>query len=217
MSVKIGLLLTTHQVVFPGVQSILTIRDQAGQLLIQYARETDEPVGVVWHQGERLSPVGCRVQIQRIIGHDEQGGLLVAVKGVERFILKEVQYERRYPLGVVEWWPDVPAEISTSRRERLITQHIKWLEQTQQPLRLHVYEQIPFVSYLIAANVGLSQQQRQEILELASEADRIEWLLAYLSQELLQLEQMREVRQQVKSNGHFSQNPPILGSSNPEK
>ncbi len=201
-------LMFLETVLFPGQRMLVTVREESAAALIRYIMETGERFGVIWKEAK----VGCVARVERELGVDENGFIEVLVVGEERFRLREIRHERRYPMGVVEWIPEPVRRIHLPLRERAITQHIKFLEMTGKPLRLHIYEDVRRVSYVIAQQAGLTQAQRQHMLELASENERIAFLVRHFAQLLPRMEEVQLIRKKIRSNGHFKENPPILGS-----
>ena len=75
-------------------------------------------------------------------------------------------------------------------------------------VRPSLYENQSLLSYLIAPNAGLKPQQKQEILELLSESQRISYLILHFETLIPKVERMDEVRRKIQSNGHFKDFPP---------
>ncbi|GEM_PF-4057248 len=205
-------LLYLETVLFPGQRKVITLKDEASEALVRYVMETGERIGVLWKDAQ----VGCVARVERELGVDESGFMEVLITGEERFRLREVRHERRYPMGVVEWIPEPARRIHLPLRERAITQHIKFLELRGKPLRLHIYQDVRRVSYVIGQQAGLTQKQRQKLLELASENERIAFLVRHFAQVLPRMEEVQLIRRKIRSNGHFKENPPILGEDAPE-
>ena len=96
-----------------------------------------------------------------------------------------------------------PAEdVQRPLAERAITQHMRLLELAGRAIRPSLYT-TPFVSYVIAHNAGLTNGQKQEVLELLTENLRIAYLVAHLEALIPRVEKEEDTRRKVQSNGHF--------------
>jgi RecA/RadA recombinase len=65
------------------------------------------------------------------------------------------------------------------------------------------FTDLPFVSFAIASLTGLSLPERQMILEIASEKERLESLDIFLTDSVTKLAAKEAIEERVKTNGHF--------------
>jgi uncharacterized protein VirK/YbjX len=65
-------------------------------------------------------------------------------------------------------------------------------------------QQQELLSFWIAQQVGLEPLQRQYLLELLSENERLQWLVEHLKAILPRLEAAEEFFRRVRGNGHFA-------------
>ena len=93
-------------------------------------------------------------------------------------------------------------------QERVITQHMRLLELAGRTVRPSLYQDVLALSYVIAPNAGLTPLQKQAVLELLTENQRIQFLIDHLEAFIPRVEQMEEVRRKIQSNGHFKDFPP---------
>lgn len=85
----------------------------------------------------------------------------------------------------------------------MITLHMKLLELSGEKLRPSVYEGSKRVSYVVAQNAGLNLEQKQELLELANEEERLAYLARHLEQIIPEVQLARDRARRIRSNGHF--------------
>jgi len=64
------------------------------------------------------------------------------------------------------------------------------------------------LSFTLAQNAGLEDHQKQEILELESEAERIVYLADHFEDLIPRIERKSDVQRRIRSNGHFKDFPP---------
>ncbi|MDQ7040688.1 MAG: LON peptidase substrate-binding domain-containing protein [Rhodothermus sp.] len=190
-------------VLYPGEQLPLHIFEPRYRTLISRCIETDQPFGIVLAEAGKLAQVGSLARVTRVLTRYSDGRMDILVTGEDRFRITQLYSAQPYLTAdverIVEPW-ETPKQ---ALRERLITQHMRLLELVGRTVRPSRYQNVRYLSYVIAPNAGLTLQQQQEVLELLTENERIAYLVAHLERLLPQVEQMEMVRRRVQSNGHF--------------
>jgi hypothetical protein len=67
----------------------------------------------------------------------------------------------------------------------------------------------PMLSYSIAHKVGLSQTQKIELLTIARETERLDYLKTHIVQLMPTVIALEQTREKVKQNGHFKVFPKL--------
>jgi ATP-dependent Lon protease len=80
---------------------------------------------------------------------------------------------------------------------------MKLVELAERTLQPNQYQNLDHISYFLAHNSGLSLQQKQALLELPGENQRIAFLVEHLETFIPQVEQVEELRRKIRSNGHM--------------
>jgi len=150
----------------------------------------------------RLADVGCTARLDRILERYPDGRLDLLARGETRFRVEALRDEHAYLSADVAYIHEPVEEVQRTLSERAITQHMRLLELAGRDVRPSLY-MTPFVSYVIAHNAGLSNAQKQEVLELLTENLRIAYLVAHLEALIPQVEREDDLRRKVQSNGHF--------------
>jgi ATP-dependent Lon protease len=176
--------------------------------LVRDCLADQQPFGIVLFQNGRLSEVGCTAEIERVVQRYEDGRLDIVVAGRARFKVGETDRSRAYLQAEVEPMPEARPEADLPDRERLITQHIKLLELAGRTPSPSVYQDREALSYFIALNAGLSVDQKQEMLELPGERDRIAFLIGHMAAFIPKVEEAETLRRKITNNGHFPDFPP---------
>ncbi len=200
-------------VLYPGEQLPLHIFEPRYRRLVARCLEEDRPFGIVLAEAGKLAQVGSLARITRVLARYDDGRMDILVTGEDRFRIVQLYSDEPYLTAdverIVEPW-EIPEH---ALRERLITQHMRLLELVGRTVRPSLYENVRYLSYVIAPNAGLTMQQQQEVLELLTENERVAYLVSHLERFLPQVEQMEAMRRRVQSNGHFPEGRP----SNPSK
>jgi ATP-dependent Lon protease len=195
-------------VLYPGERLPLHIFEERYKELTQYCLDHDVPFGILRTEDDTLADVGTTARIQEVVSRYQDGRLDIAVEGTERFRLREIHDEKSYYTGDVVLLKEAAPDPDLDLRERAITQHMKLLELAGRTVRPDLYKDVEFLSYVLARNAALSGTQKQELLELDSEAARIRYLIDHFESLIPQVEQKEDVQRRIRSNGHFKDFPP---------
>ncbi len=192
-------------VLYPGEPMPLHIFEERYRAMIRHCRETDEPFGVVLAQDEDLAPVGCTARIERVLQQYDDGRVDIVAVGEERFRIEEVRQERLYLTARVTPFGSREGIADPDARERVIALHLKLLELAGENIRPVIYEGPKRISFVVAQNAGLDLGRKQEVLELATEDERLAYLAAHLEQLIPEVRKARERNRRIQSNGHVKE------------
>ena len=198
-------------VLFPHASLPLHIFEERYKLMIQRCLDGDSQFGVVFIRsgaevGGPAEPhsVGTVAGIERVERLDD-GRLLITVKGVSRFRVKEITQSRPYLEGQVEVLEDEgdvgpPSPLVQSIRDA-VTRHIRllmglrggWVRQVKAPVDPAV------LSYFVATILRVNLAEKQALLEEPSAGKRLETELGLLEREAEELRARveRELRRRV--------------------
>lgn len=163
----------------------------------------NEPFGVVYVNEGKMADVGSMAWIRRVLARYEDGRMDVQVEGRDRFRVLHLYYQEVYITADVETM-DEPAEpLNSDEKERAITQHMRLLELSGQRVRPSIYQHLSDVSFVLAENAGLTTDQKQQVLEMRSENERLSFLTGHFESILPHVQELEQIRRKIKSNGHF--------------
>jgi ATP-dependent Lon protease len=194
-------------VLYPEEELPLHIFEPRYRDMVAYCLENDTPFGIVLFQDGEMADVGCTARIDRIVLAHEDGRKDILVTGVDRIRILNVNEDASYYTADVEILADEPKDPDSKLRERVIAQHIKLLELAGRMPAPTSYMDRKFLSFFIAHNAGLTVEQKQDILQLPGEADRLEYLAGHLEKFIPMVEEVEGIRMKVLSNGHFKDFP----------
>ena len=197
-------------VLYPGEQLTLHIFEERYKEMIAYCLQEDAPFGIVRVKEEELLQVGCTAVIEDVIARYPDGKMDIMVQGATRFKVQDIDDEKSYLRASVVNLEEPEEPIEKETRERVITQHMRLLELAGHEIRPQLYSNETSLSFFIAHNAGLNADQKQAVLEMVTENERIAYLAGYLARLLPQVEQFEDVRRKVTSNGHFKDFPPSI-------
>ena len=197
-------------VLYPAERLPLHIFEPRYKQMTEQCLASGSPFGIIFFDEGKMAHVGCTARITHVLERYEDGRMDLLVGGETRFEMLDVYEDEPYmtaDVRVIEEPKDPPKHDS---QERLITQHMRLLELAGRTVRPSLYENQSLLSYIIAPNAGLTPQQKQEILEMATENQRIDYLILHFETLIPKVERMDDLRRKIQSNGHFKDFPPEL-------
>ena len=195
-------------VLYPNERLPLHIFEERYKDLTRYCLEHDVPFGIVRAVDSTLSDVGTTARIDRVVSQYDDGRMDIVVDGEERFRLEEVYDRKSYYTADVAMVTDTDDSVDFDLREKVITQHMKLLELAGRTVRPDLYEDENRLSFVLAQNAALDADQKQDLLELTSENERIQYLIQHFESLIPKVEQQEDVQRRIRSNGHFKDFPP---------
>ena len=196
-----------EQVLYPSGQLPLHIFEPRYKELAAYCLEENAPFGILLLVEDELVTTGCSADIDEILQEYDNGEMDILVRGSRRFQVLEVYDSDSYLTADISYIEEPPEDASPALRERAITQHMKLLELAGRTVRPSVYEDVQDVSYLLAQNAGMDNQQQQHLLELLTADERMTYLINYFEDLLPKMEEAGDLRRRIQSNGHFKDFP----------
>lgn len=194
-------------VLYPSEQLPLHIFEDRYRELISNCLNEEVPFGVILTNEGKMAEVGCTAHIEQVVTTYTDGRMDIIVHGVQRFRVEQMFEKLAYMTADIEYVKEPDEPIRVDLRERVITQHMRLLELAGRKVRPSTYQNLEGISYFIAHNAGLKPEQKQEILELISENERIHYLTEHLEMLIPRVEEFEGVRKKVQSNGHFKDFP----------
>jgi Lon protease-like protein len=190
-------------VLLPGVELPLHIFEPRYRQMVKDCLEERSEFGMLLALDKGVARVGCTAEIVQVTKRYDDGRMDILTAG-------------RAPFRVVELFTEDP----------LLEGHVDYLEDREAPgnpriqrelvelfeaCHTLIFDDYPknldgaaseALSYLVAAALPMDLLWKQQILELRSEADRQERLVAYLREWAPHLQKKEVMRQRAGGNGH---------------
>ncbi len=191
-------------VVYPDEPVPLHIFEQRYREMVQLCMTEDQPFGIVYATEDEIAEVGCTARVRRVLNEYDDGRLDIVATGEVRFRIVQVFRDQPYlTADVASFGIDGSTEeVDTDSRERVITLHIKLLEMAGEEIRTSIYEKAPWVSFVVARNAGLEVEQKQELLEMTTEDERVAYLIEHFKNLFARVEQAQEMNRLAQGDGH---------------
>lgn len=175
-------------VVFPGGICPLHIFEPRYRKLVADRVTDDRPFGITFGTDESHAPIGCALDITGILQKFPDGRLNIVTRGYRRFrIIRALQADAPYAVVSAAWLDDdeekVPGELVDRVRDLFRSAALK--KEWGINLPVDVERDPAKLSWLLGEAMHLTNEARQELLELTSPRKRLEtevrWLNALLT------------------------------------
>ena len=194
-------------VIFPGERIPFRIIESRYTAMIQDCLDESgerggREFGILFATDKDNAEVGCCVLVEQILQRYEDGSLDILVQGTRRFYVQQFVGGRSYPQAVVGYYDD---EVFPDSRLANVASslHTKLIELTTENIEVPLYETQDLVSFLLGHNAGLTDVERQELLEMRSERMRLEFLIAFYRRSIPKALENKDLKDRILLNGHL--------------
>ncbi|MBN8704308.1 MAG: LON peptidase substrate-binding domain-containing protein [Bacteroidetes bacterium] len=197
-----------NMVLCPGEITALHIFEERYKEMIMTCLEEDRYFGIILIHNSELKQIGCTAQVIEIVKKYPDGRMDILIQGVQRFHLLSIDRKKSYLRGMVDYFSDEHHDVDLILRTRVAVFHLHLLEMAQAPESDKIYEK-PNSSFLMAHSAGLDLEDKQKLLELITENDRLRFLEKHLILLIDKITHYEEVKKLIRANGHAKHFPPI--------
>ncbi|HET9839963.1 MAG TPA: LON peptidase substrate-binding domain-containing protein [Candidatus Angelobacter sp.] len=187
-------------VLFPGAPLPLHIFEPRYKEMIGECLEQKRPFGMVRVKESAIASVGCSAAILNVIKRYEDGRLDIAAEGVQRFEIDSLNQERSFLQGEVTYFEDEPSQVASGPKKALIELHEQLFSILGQSTE--VEPDSASLSFDLAHELPVDLDFKQALLEMKSEAERIETLTEYYRATIPKVEKTLQARERAGRNGH---------------
>jgi Lon protease-like protein len=187
-------------VVFPGAPLPLHIFEPRYKEMIGECLSQNRVFGMVRAKENAVSAIGCSASIIEVVKKYEDGEMDIASEGVQRFEIIQVNQERSFLQAEVAFFDDEPSTISKGAADTVIQLHEQLFAVMGQSVE--VDRDAAYLSFRLAQDLPVDLDFKQTLLEMKSEAERIELLTEYYQATIPKIENSLRVRQRASGNGH---------------
>ena len=190
-------------VLLPGADMPLHIFEPRYRQMVRDCLEAKSPFGMLLALPNGMAGTGCTAEILEVTSRYDDGRCDILTVGREPFRIVELFPEESLMRGDVDFLEDRPAPVNPRISHELVE-----LYETCHTLIFDDYPRDPAesaedkISYRIASRLPMDLLWKQRVLELRSEAERQERLVAYLREWAPHLQKEDTLRAQTAGNGH---------------
>ncbi|HEY6307271.1 MAG TPA: LON peptidase substrate-binding domain-containing protein [Candidatus Angelobacter sp.] len=187
-------------VLFPGAPLPLHIFEPRYKELVGECLSSKTPFGMVRSRESALAEVGCTAAILNVSKKYDDGRLDIVTEGRQRFEIGHLNQERSFLRGEVIFFDDDPSQVSKSDTTTVIQLHQQLFSVLGQ--KVEVEPSYASLSFQLANELPVDLDFKQTILEMKSEAERVETLIEYYRATIPKVELTLRARDRASGNGH---------------
>ena len=193
-------------VLFPDSALPLHIFEERYKTLVAecIAKQTEFGINLM-HDG-KISEIGCTAVVEKLVKKYDDGKMDIVVRGKRRYrLLKLKSDSRSYMVGDVTYLRPEQDSIDRKLVQEAIRLHNTVIDLVYNDAnrQLPLDSMVTPMSFALAQKSGMDLLQRQHLLELTSENDRLELLNKYFTEIIPKLETMEEVNRVARSDGYL--------------
>jgi Lon protease-like protein len=190
-------------VLLPGAELPLHIFEPRYRQMVKTCLEDKSEFGMLLSLPKGLARVGCTAEILDVVKRYGDGRMDIVTIGRAPFRVLELFQENPLLEGQVDYLEDRETPANPRIQRELVdlfeTCHTLIYDDYPKNLQGAAPDEL---SYLVAGTLPMELLWKQQILELRSEADRQERLVAYLREWAPHLQKTEVLRQRAGGNGH---------------
>ncbi len=206
MSAQLGLF-PLNAVLFPTSQLPLHIFEERYKELINTCIREGRPFGVNLMENGTVHDVGCAARIAQVLTRYNDGRMDIVIEGERRYSLEEMDStSETYPVGTVRWLDDDEDDVvDPLQRERVVSLYNELVDMVYGGSleEIDPSEVDGPVSFKMGQKAGLDLKQRQHLLTLTSEHERLRMLEEYLSDIMPKVREAERVQNIIRNDGYL--------------
>ena len=187
-------------VLLPGEVVPLHIFEERYRTMIGECLEQGTEFGIVWSGDDGVRDVGCAAQVAQLIETTEDGRMNILAKGTRRFTLDRRIEDMPYPAGDVTWIEDTDATEGEDAGQAARKAYADLVERVTDT-RPDEAELTELDAYGMASTIAFDADEKQGLLELLSETERLEQLTRLCATALETLTRSQEAAERASTNG----------------
>jgi Lon protease-like protein len=190
-------------VLFPHGAVPLHIFEPRYKELIRRCVETESEFGVVLEQGEGVAKTGCTAQVVEISQEYEDGRMDITVEGHRIFEILELFQDKPCLEASARILLDEPDPKTIAAPAEVIQAYEKCHELLYGSTPDEIdRDEHPSIAYAIAEDLPIDLDDKQALLSLRDENERLARLLPMIQELVPRAETRQRMRQKASGNGH---------------
>jgi Lon protease-like protein len=187
-------------VLLPGEVVPLHIFEDRYKVMIELCLDSELEFGILFASDDDLAEIGCAASVTQLVERMEDGRMNILVQGTRPFRLDRRVDDLAYPAGDVELLDDAPAGSDPGAPEAARHAYADLVEQVTdtRPSEADLAE---LDAYGMASTIAFDPEDKQTLLELRAEDDRLRRLAELCATALETYETSRVAAERARTNG----------------
>jgi Lon protease-like protein len=196
-------------VLFPNSKYPLHIFEERYKIMVNQSIENDDPFGIVSSIDSKISNVGTLCRVYEVTKEYDNGSMDIIVEGEDRFFInyKEMHSSGYLTADIVEY-NDEDYNIDFEKYNNTFGKFKSILNKTEIKLDQnywHALESASHKSFKMAEKSGLDLKQRQKLLEMQNENQRLQYLQEHFERINTYLDRRSEIDDIVAGDGYINE------------
>ncbi len=189
-------------VLLPGVPLPLHIFEPRYKEMIKECLEKKSPFGIIRAKEEAFVNTGCTADIINVLKTYPDGRMNILVEGQKRFEVLQVNQERSFLQAEVFYLEDESDPAAAPDIEKALALHGEIMELAGAKAEETEKTNASQVAYRLAGSLPFDPDFQQALLEMNSEAKRVQAIISFFEHILPALHRSASAKQRAGGNGH---------------
>ena len=198
-------------VLFPGSKLPLHIFEERYKLMINACITNETSFGVNYMSDKNLHTTGCSAYISKVVKRSPNGEMDIEITGENRFLLKKYELNLAgYFVGDIEFLEENNIFTNEENFEKAVEEYNKLIDITSHgllgkidPHDVKWRNGKNSVSFFISQKCGLTIQERQLMLEINNENERLKYLVNYFEKLMPKIAEADRIASIIKNDGYL--------------
>lgn len=197
-------------VLFPHSKLPLHIFEERYKKMITKCMEESEPFGINLMSNNNISAIGSTANVLNKFNIMPNGEMDIVIKGKSRYELLNYNLSSEgYFIGEIKYLGEETEfekgdfDKAVENYNKLIDAAYKGTLEKINPNELRWIDGSESVSFFMAQKCGLNLQERQQLLEIDKEQERLEYLLNYFKEVMPKIVESDRISQIIQSDGYL--------------
>ncbi|MFY8161641.1 MAG: LON peptidase substrate-binding domain-containing protein [Candidatus Kapaibacteriota bacterium] len=197
-------------IIFPESFYPLHIFENRYKRLVKETIKNEGFFGINYISNTKMFEIGTLVEVTEVVKEYPDGRMDIVIYGKERYILERlVEGEKPFFLGECEKYSDEHFDFDISLLMELIVMYNQIVEGVFglkfEKITINDISNIT-ASFFIAQKAGLEFYDKQKLLEMKSENDRLEFLYKHIKKILPSIKKAESIKQIIQNDGYLKPN-----------
>jgi Lon protease-like protein len=189
-------------VLLPGVPLPLHIFEPRYKEMIKECLEKKSPFGIIRAKEEAFVSIGCTAEVINVLQTYPDGRMNILVEGHRRFEVLQVNQQRSFFQAEVFYLEDEADPAAASDIEKALALHGEIMELAGAKAEETEKAAAAQVAYRLAGSLPFDPDFQQALLEMNSEAKRIQAIVSFFERILPALHRSASAKHRAGGNGH---------------
>jgi Lon protease-like protein len=193
-------------VLFPGSALPLHIFEDRYRVLVAESSRDEREFGIILAEGDALRPIGCTAGITAVTRRYQDGRMDIVVSGRRRFELERIANPKApYIVGLVRFLERQQEEEDAELRGRAVRLYNEFVGRAfaNEIEPVDLARAGPELSFQLAQKAGMELAQRQRLLEMPLERERLNALIEHLEHVIPLLDRIESVDRIARNDGYL--------------